>query len=73
MVSLICASRAQVLEEFYANLRTVGVSAVTGEGMDELFEQAQACRQEYERDYLPDVEKKRKVGHELFLEATAVC
>jgi GPN-loop GTPase len=31
-------SLALVLEEFYANLRHVGVSSVTGEGMPELFE-----------------------------------
>lgn len=31
-------SMASVLEEFYENLHTVGVSAVSGEGMDEFFE-----------------------------------
>lgn len=31
-------SMASVLEEFYENLQTVGVSAVIGEGMDEFFE-----------------------------------
>jgi hypothetical protein len=29
---------SQVLDEFYQNLQTIGVSAVTGEGMDEFFE-----------------------------------
>jgi GPN-loop GTPase len=31
-------SLSLVLDEFYANLTTVGVSSVTGEGMEELFE-----------------------------------
>ena len=36
-------SLAMVLDEFYANLRTVGVSAVTGEGMDDLFKVRDTC------------------------------
>jgi hypothetical protein len=31
-------SLSLVLEEFYAGIKTCGVSALTGEGMDELFE-----------------------------------
>ena len=31
-------SLSLVLDEFYENLTTVGVSSLTGEGMDELFE-----------------------------------
>lgn len=54
---------AQVLEEFYRNLSSVGVSAITGKGMSELFAGAEACRQEYIKDYKPDVDKKRKVWH----------
>jgi translation initiation factor IF-2 len=34
-----------VLEEFYQNLRSVGVSAVTGEGMDELLTAVDECAQ----------------------------
>lgn len=34
----LARSLAMVLDEFYANLKAVGVSAVTGEGLDELFE-----------------------------------
>ena len=48
-----------VLDEFYKNLRTVGVSAMTGEGMEDLFEAVARARKEYEQDYLPDLNKKK--------------
>ena len=35
----------------------MGVSAATGEGMDELFEKIDACRDEYEREYRPVLEE----------------
>ncbi|KAI8916840.1 hypothetical protein BC831DRAFT_486514 [Entophlyctis helioformis] len=50
-------SMCLVLEEFYANLRLVGVSAVTGEGMDELFEAVEEAAKEYETEYKPELEK----------------
>jgi len=37
-----------VLDEFYTNLRAVGVSAATGEGMDELFEAIQDAAKEFQ-------------------------
>jgi putative protein kinase ArgK-like GTPase of G3E family len=37
-----------VLDEFYTNLRAVGVSAATGEGMDELMEAIQDAVQEFD-------------------------
>ncbi len=51
----------QVLEEFYENLKNVGVSAATGEGMDAFFEQVQACAEEYRQLYLPELQKRQKV------------
>ena len=51
----------QVLEEFYENLQSVGVSAVTGEGMDAFFQQVQACAEEYRQLYLPELQKRQKV------------
>ena len=51
----------QVLEEFYENLKNVGVSAVTGEGMEAFFEQVQACAEEYRQLYLPELQKRQQV------------
>ncbi|KAI8908475.1 hypothetical protein EDD86DRAFT_227162 [Gorgonomyces haynaldii] len=50
-------SMCLVLEEFYNQLRVVGVSAVTGEGMPELFEAIAEARQEYLNEYKPELEK----------------
>jgi hypothetical protein len=47
-MSSLTRSMGLVLEEFYAHLRCVGVSAVTGQGMKELFEAVQKCGKEYE-------------------------
>ena len=40
-------SLSQVLDVFYKNINTVGVSAVTGQGMKNLFQQLTVCRKEY--------------------------
>ena len=58
-------SLSLVLEEFYENLHAVGVSAVTGEGMEEFFEAVENCRKEYETEYLPELEKRKKEKDEL--------
>ncbi|BGP21849.1 hypothetical protein JCM10295v2_000724 [Rhodotorula toruloides] len=50
-------SMSLVLDEFYKHLRAVGVSAMTGEGMDELFDAVREAREEYETDYKPELEK----------------
>ncbi|GAA5990595.1 hypothetical protein JCM5350_001048 [Sporobolomyces pararoseus] len=50
-------SMSLVLDEFYKHLRAVGVSAMTGEGMEELFEAVKEAREEYEQDYKPQLEK----------------
>lgn len=51
----------QVLEEFYCNLKTVGVSAVTGENIDEFFTCVEACAEEYLKFYKPEMERKVQV------------
>ncbi|XP_031694965.1 GPN-loop GTPase 1 [Anarrhichthys ocellatus] len=59
-VSNLTRSMSLVLDEFYTNLRVVGVSAVTGGGLDELFVQVEDAVVEYERDYRPEYERLRK-------------
>lgn len=57
--STLSRSLSLVLEEFYRNLRTVGVSAVTGQGIDEFFSQVAACAGEYEEYYKPELERRQ--------------
>lgn len=52
-------SMALVLEEFYSSLETVGVSAVTGEGMSEFFMAVDKASEEYWEDYRSVLEKRR--------------
>lgn len=52
---------AQVLEEFYENLATVGVSAATGEGMDDFMKAVQGCAKDYEQHYLPELQRRQEV------------
>ena len=52
-------SMSLVLEEFYKHLSVVGVSAMTGDGMDEFFKGVQEKKEEFERDYKPELERRR--------------
>lgn len=62
-------SMSLVLDEFYKHLSVVGVSAMTGDGMDEFFKGVQQKKEEFERDYKPELERrkaereKEKVAH----------
>ena len=47
-VGTLATSLALMLEEFYANLSLVGVSALTGDGMQELFKAIDTCGVEFE-------------------------
>ncbi|GBC01828.1 hypothetical protein RclHR1_04350004 [Rhizophagus clarus] len=56
-MSSLMNSMCLVLEEFYQHLRVVGVSAVTGAGMDEFFGAVDEAVKEYETVYKPELEK----------------
>jgi len=49
-----------VLEEFYNALSVVGVSSMTGAGIDNFFVSVEEKRQEFEKDYRPELEKRQK-------------
>ncbi|KAF2496414.1 hypothetical protein BU16DRAFT_377115 [Lophium mytilinum] len=52
-------SMSLVLEEFYRHLSVVGVSSMTGDGIDEFFESVEEKKQEFVRDYQPELERRR--------------
>ena len=58
--SSLSRSLSLVLEDFYESLQAVGVSAVTGEGMDGFLKAVEKCRNEYESEYLPELMKRKK-------------
>jgi GPN-loop GTPase len=53
-------SMSLMLEEFYRHLSVVGVSAMTGDGVDEFFEAVDEKVVEFERDYRPELERRKK-------------
>ena len=50
-VSAFMQSLSLVLDEFYTNLRSVGVSAVSGAGVDDFFKAIEASAEEYMENY----------------------
>lgn len=62
-VSNLTRSMSLVLDEFYNNLRAVGVSSLVGSGVDEFFQHVQQAAEEYNAVYKPEYDrmmKKRK-------------
>ncbi len=59
-MSSLLNSMSLMLEEFYNHLDMVAVSSMTGDGIDDFFEAVEKKRQEFERDYKPELERKRQ-------------
>lgn len=57
-------SMSLMLEEFYSHLSVVGVSSMTGAGIDEFFDAVKEKAEEFDRDYKPELERRRKQREE---------
>jgi GPN-loop GTPase len=70
-VTTLMRSMSMALEEFYTSLRTVCVSAATGEGMDDLFAAIADARAEYEAYFKPELESAAAEAAKLRADAVA--
>ncbi|KAH0551370.1 hypothetical protein GP486_007416 [Trichoglossum hirsutum] len=53
-------SMSLMLEEFYRHLSIVGVSSMTGAGVDEFFQAVAEKAEEFKRDYRPELERRQR-------------
>ncbi|KAH8649830.1 hypothetical protein BX600DRAFT_473662 [Xylariales sp. PMI_506] len=64
-MSSLLNSMSMMLEEFYSHLSIVGVSSMTGQGVDDFFAAVREKSDEFNRDYLPELERKRAEREDL--------
>ncbi|KAH0542744.1 hypothetical protein FGG08_002883 [Glutinoglossum americanum] len=57
-------SMSLMLEEFYRHLNVVGVSSMTGAGIDDFFLAVSEKAEEFKRDYRPELERRRREKEE---------
>merc|ERR1719282_1584601 len=58
--SNLAQSMSLTLDEFYSQLKAVGVSAMTGEGVDQFLQAVREGREEYETEYRPEYERLKR-------------
>ncbi|KAL9124421.1 MAG: hypothetical protein Q9217_006245 [Psora testacea] len=59
-MSSLLNSMSLMLEEFYRQLSVVGVSSMTGKGINEFFDAVRGKAEEFKRDYQPELERRRE-------------
>ncbi|KAF6022426.1 GPN1 [Bugula neritina] len=57
--SNLSSSMSLVLDEFYSNIKSVGVSAANGQGISEFFQAIDELRIEYINEYKPEYDRRK--------------
>ena len=68
-MSSLLNSMSMMLEEFYSHLSVVGVSSMTGAGVDDFFAAVKEKAEEFKKDYRPELERKRQEREDRKLKA----